>query len=123
MQKTANHANPGVAERADKWIGEEQPITLDRALSVLRRNQLRLSETGVVHAGVFGSVARGEAGTGSDLDVLIEVDRSKVRSIYDYCEVRLAISDLFSGRADVVERRSLRDSLKERILAEVVSAF
>ena len=123
MQKTANHANPGVAERAEKWGGEEQPIALDRALSVLRHNQPRLSEMGVVHAGVFGSVARGEAGTSSDLDVLVEVDRTKVRSIYDYCEVRLAISDLFGGRADVVERRSLRDSLKERILAEVVGAF
>jgi uncharacterized protein len=123
MQKTANHANPGVAERADKWVGEEQPIALDRALSVLRHNQPRLSEMGVVHGGVFGSVARGEAGASSDLDVLIEVDRTKVRSIYDYCEVRLAIGDLFGGRADVVERRSLRDSLKGRILAEVVGAF
>ena len=123
MRKTANHTSRGVAERANNWVGEERPIALDRALSVLRHNQPRLSEIGVVHAGVFGSVARGEAGTSSDLDVLIDVDRAKVRSIFDYCEVRLAISDLFGGRADVVERRSLRESLKKRILAEVVGAF
>lgn len=78
---------------------------------------------GVVHAGIFGSVARGEAGKASDLDILIDVDRTKVRSIFDYCEVRLAISDLFDGRADVVERKSLRESLRERIVAEVVGAF
>jgi predicted nucleotidyltransferase len=78
---------------------------------------------GVIHAGIFGSVARGEAGKGSDLDVLIDVDRTMVRSIFDYCEVRLAIADLFGGRADVVERKSLRERLRERILAEVVGAF
>jgi len=78
---------------------------------------------GVVHAGVFGSVARGDAGAESDLDVLVVLDDSKIVTIYDYCSVRLAISDLFGGRADVVERKSLRPRLKDRIIAEVVDAF
>lgn len=123
MRRAANSSKRGVAEGARKWIGEKRPIALDRALSILRDHRARLSAMGIVHAGVFGSVARGEAGPKSDLDVLVDVDRSKVRSIYDYCEVRLAISDLFDGRADVVERKSLRPRLKERILAEVVGAF
>ncbi|MFO0989886.1 MAG: nucleotidyltransferase domain-containing protein [Alphaproteobacteria bacterium] len=121
MQKAANH--PGVAERAEKWVGKERPISLDRALSVLRMNQSRLAEMGVVHAGIFGSVARGEAGPESDLDVLVVLDDSKVVTIYDYCGVRLAISDLFGGNADVVERKALRPRLKDRIIAEVVDAF
>jgi uncharacterized protein len=123
MGRTANGSKRGVAERAGRWVGEKRPIALDRALSILRNHRARLSAMGVIHAGVFGSVARGEAGPSSDLDVLVDVDRAIVRSIYDYCEVRLAISDLFDGRADVVERKSLRPRLEERILAEVVGAF
>src|SRR5581483_2675187 len=71
------------------------PIALADALETLRANRTALEELGVVHAGVFGSVARGEAGPKSDVDVLVDVDRRKVRSIYDYCDVRLAVSDLF----------------------------
>jgi hypothetical protein len=123
MRKTANRSKRGVAERTRKWVGQKRPLGLDRALSILRNHRAQLSDMGVLHAGVFGSVARGEGRSNSDLDVLIDVDRAKVRSIYDYCEIRLAISDLFDGRADVVERKSLRPTLAEQILAEVVGAF
>ncbi len=123
MRKAANISKRGVSERARKWTGERRPIALDRALAILRSHRARLSEIGVLHAGVFGSVARGEARKRSDVDVLVDVDRTKVRSIYDYCDIRLAIGDLFGGRADVVERRSLRPALEQRILAEVVDAF
>jgi uncharacterized protein len=123
MGRTANSSKRGVAERARRWVGEKRSTTLDRALAKLREHRARLSAMGVVHAGIFGSLARGEAGPKSDLDVLVDVDRSKVRSIYDHCEVRLAVSDLFDGWADVVERKSLRPRLKGQILAEVVGAF
>jgi hypothetical protein len=99
------------------------PIVLEDALAVLRAHKAELAAIGVIHAGVFGSVARGTATADSDLDVLVVLDDLKVVTIYDYCGVRLAISDLFGGRADVVERKSLRPRLKDRILAEVVDAF
>lgn len=123
MGRTANSSRRGIAERARSCVGEKGSTPLDRALEKLREHRAQLSAMGVVHAGIFGSVARGEAGPKSDLDVLVDVDRSKIRSIYDYCEVRLAISDLFDGRADVVERKSLRPGLEARILWEVVGAF
>jgi hypothetical protein len=37
--------------------------------------------------------------------------------------VRLAISDLFGGHADVVERNSVRESHAPRIMSELINAF
>ncbi len=48
--------------------------TLDEALSRLRAHADELRGRGVLHAAVFGSVARGEAREDSDVDVLIELD-------------------------------------------------
>jgi predicted nucleotidyltransferase len=123
MRKAANISKRGVAERAGKWVGARRPTALDSAIAILRNHRERLSAMGVLHVGIFGSVARGEERPKSDVDVLVDVDRTKIRSIYDYCEVRLAIRDLFGGRADVVERQSLRPRLQQRILSEVVDAF
>jgi predicted nucleotidyltransferase len=115
MNEVARKLKSGKARRA--------PVALDDALRTLRAHRVALEGMGVVHAGIFGSVARGEASPESDLDVLVVLDDSKVVTIYDYCGVRLAISDLFGGKADVVERKALRPRLKDRIIAEVVDAF
>jgi predicted nucleotidyltransferase len=37
----------------------------------------------LAHAAVFGSVARGEAGTGSNIDVLVERDDSLPMGIFE----------------------------------------
>jgi predicted nucleotidyltransferase len=58
-------------------------LRLDDALRTLRAHRAELERIGVVHAGVFGSVARGEAGPESDLDALVVLDDSKVVSVYD----------------------------------------
>jgi hypothetical protein len=112
-----------IARKSKSSKAKRAPLALDDALRTLRAHRAELEGMGVIHAGIFGSVARGEAGPKSDLDVLVVLDDSKVVSIYDYCGVRLAISDLFDGKADVVERKALRPRLKDRIIAEVVDAF
>lgn len=112
-----------IARKSKSSKAKSEPLALDDALRTLRAHRAELEGMGVIHAGIFGSVARGKAGPKSDLDVLVVLDDSKVVSIYDYCGVRLAISDLFGGKADVVERKALRPRLKDRIIAEVVDAF
>ncbi|MGU3666312.1 nucleotidyltransferase family protein [Methylobacterium sp. A49B] len=44
------------------------------ALDILRANEAELRRRGVLHAALFGSVARGEAHAESDVDVMIEID-------------------------------------------------
>jgi uncharacterized protein len=100
-----------------------RPITLDEALATLRRNRDALVAAGIVHAGVFGSVARGEAGAASDLDVVVEFDSARVPGIWDVSGASLAVQDLFDCTVDVIDRTALRPGIKSRVLSETVDAF
>ena len=78
---------------------------------VLRRH-------GVVRAGIFGSIARGDATAASDVDVL--VDFSGRKSLLDLVALRTELSTLLGRKADVLTYGSLNHRLRANILAEEV---
>lgn len=97
--------------------------TLDTVLEALRAHEGELRRLGVSHAAVFGSVARGEARTGSDIDVLVELDRDRPMGIFQYARLKLYINEVLDGAGDVVNRGTLKPLLRDSILRDVVHAF
>jgi len=73
---------------------------------------------GVIRAGVFGSLARGEAKEGSDIDFLVEFEKG--RSLVDLAGLRVDLRDLLKRDVDVATPNSLHPKLRDRILGEVV---
>lgn len=103
-------------------------LRLDDALRVLKEHEAELRRRGVLHAGVFGSVARGEASAISDVDVLIELDETKPLDLFDYANIKLFVAGLFGvdsldGPIAVVNRKTLKPLLREQVLKEAVDAF
>jgi predicted nucleotidyltransferase len=96
---------------------------LQKALETLRSHENDLRRLRVSYAAVFGSVARGEVGAGSDVDVLVELDEDHPIGIYEYARVKLYISELFDGSGDVVNRRTLKPLLRTNILNDAIHAF
>jgi uncharacterized protein len=68
---------------------------------------------------LFGSVARGDDRTGSDLDIL--VDFTDEASLLDEVGLRLALSDLLRLDVDVVATDALSGDIRERVLREAVA--
>lgn len=89
-------------------------------LLVSRRSQiLRLAaEHGASNIRVFGSVARGEADSESDIDLM--VDLAPGRSLFDLGGLVMDLQDLLGCEVDVVTERGLRDRLRERVLQEAM---
>lgn len=78
----------------------------------------RLIELGVAKLGVFGSVVRGEAREGSDLDVLVEF--SPGRKTFDsFCETAEVLEQAVGRRVDLVTTEALSPHLAKHILREV----
>jgi predicted nucleotidyltransferase len=68
---------------------------------------------------IFGSVARGTAQDGSDVDVLIRMDRG--RSLLDLIGFEQALADALGLRVDVVTENSLHPMLRSTILTEALA--
>lgn len=66
---------------------------------------------------VFGSVARGEAGPGSDVDLLYELaqGRSLGWGIEDLLQ---DLADLFGRPVDLVSRKALHPLIRDQVLAD-----
>jgi predicted nucleotidyltransferase len=67
---------------------------------------------------VFGSVARGEAGPDSDVDLLVDLDED--RSLFDQLALRQEIEDLLGRKVDLVTEQSIYWLLRRRILKEAI---
>ncbi len=83
---------------------------------------LQLRARGVAGASIFGSVARGEATAGSDVDVLIELD-PKAQLGFSYFTLPQYFAEILEAPADVVSRRAIKPYVRERILQDAVRAF
>jgi len=99
------------------------PVSLSQVLSTLQQHEAELRRHGVCHAAVFASVARNESHANSDIDVLVDLDPQRPMGLFEYSRVRLYISELLGGSADVVSRKTLRPLLKDAILRDAVNVF
>jgi len=100
-----------------------QPITRDRVIATLRAHEPELRARGVVHAALFGSLARGEAGLASDIDLMIDLLPDAPIGLFEYVAITQFLEDLFPTRVDVAERRGLKPLVKPYAERDAIYAF
>jgi predicted nucleotidyltransferase len=95
-------------------------MTREEILETLRRSREELRrDFGVQSMALFGSAARGDAGPSSDIDVLIDVERTI--SLFQLVALQLRLQELLDApKVDVVLREAIFPPLRERILAEAL---
>jgi uncharacterized protein len=94
-----------------------------RILRLLRAHRDDLEKIGVRHADIFGSVARGEERSDSDVDILVDLDPAVVRDLFAYSRVQRTLQDLIGLPVDVAQRGRLRDEMKADISRDSINAF
>ncbi len=98
-------------------------MTRDDVLTVLRQHRTELEAQGVTHAALFGSLARGEQGPDSDIDIMVEINPDAHIGAWGLSGVILYIQDLFEYAVDVSERRALRTHVRPSAERDAVYAF
>jgi uncharacterized protein len=100
-------------------------VSATPSLEMLRARRdeiLRVAaEYGASNVHVFGSVARGDIDTDSDVDVLVDlaVDSEGFAYFGRLEDLRRALSELLGRDVDVVDRAALR-RMRERVLRDAV---
>lgn len=86
----------------------------------LQEYQADLEQLGVASLAIFGSAARGEAGSESDVDLLIEFSRPV--GLFHFLEVKEFLERVLGRRVDLVTKAALKPQLREVILEEAIDA-
>ena len=95
----------------------------DAVIAILRAHRDELEQLGVKHAGVFGSVARGEAGPQSDIDIAIDLDEERLPGVYMYVSIVRRIEGMFDAACDVIDRRVAAPFMAAGLSADLIDAF
>ncbi len=94
----------------------------DTAISLLKTHEGELRRLGVQHLWLFGSTARGEARTDSDVDLFFDHEWGAL-SLFDIMEVQEVTARILGCETDVMTRRSLHPVLRDRIEASALMVF
>lgn len=91
--------------------------TRDDILRLLAEKRDAIRNFGVKQIGVFGSFARGQQRNNSDVDILVDMERSTFDS---YMDLLFFLEDLFGRKVDLVEKRTIRPIIRDRVLRETL---
>ena len=73
---------------------------------------------GAINVRIFGSTARGEDDSQSDIDFLVDLEPG--RSILDHASLLVELQQLLGPKVDVVSERGIKNRIRDRILREAV---
>ena len=91
----------------------------ERVLRVLRAHEAEIRAQGVTRLRMFGSMARGEAGPKSDVDLIADIDRGVKFSLIQYF-----LADLVGRKVEVgTSLVNARPRIRQRIEGDLVEVF
>lgn len=94
-------------------------MSIDQLLKVKRAEILAIaSKHGAYNVRVFGSVARGEANSDSDVDFLVEIEPG--RNLLDRIALIQELEDLLGRKVDVAKPENLHEYIRNQVLQEAV---
>jgi uncharacterized protein len=96
-------------------------------IATLRAHETELRRLGVTSLSLFGSAARGDGRTGSDIDVAVKLDRDAIPHGFRYIgrleELRERLAGLLGAPVDVVPEPAPKPRFQQQIDRDRVLAF
>ncbi len=90
-------------------------------IKLLKIHSPELKEYGVSTIAVFGSIARDEATTESDVDILVDFDRPV--GLFHFVRLKSYLEAMLDKPVDLVTKAALKQQLKAEILKEAIYAW
>jgi len=95
----------------------------EHVIKILQENRMTLAQFKVRSLSLFGSVARGEAGPDSDVDVLVEFEPGAQIGLFALARLQRYLQEILGSEVDLAIPDALHKALKKDILEEAVHAF
>lgn len=79
-----------------------QPELISKMSQILKKND-------VVYAGIFGSYAKNKQSNESDIDLLIEFNPAKKKTLFDMVDIQYELQAILDKKVDLVTKTSLNN--------------
>ena len=77
-----------------------------------------LKDAGVKRSSLFGSVVRGEAKRGSDIDILIEPPKGM--SLFDLVDLQQKLERAIGRKVDLGEYSTIKPRIRQKVLSQQI---
>ncbi len=94
----------------------------DEILEKLRADRPTLDEYGVTVIGIFGSVARGEEGPESDVDLVVDFAKDSTPGLFKLVGLKLHLEKLLGAPVDLVTPGSPNRRIDEALKRDAIYA-
>ena len=95
----------------------------ETVIATLKAHEAELRGLGIRRLSLFGSVARGEAGPDSDVDLAAELDRSRRIGLFEYGGMAHRLEELVGTRVDLITEPIGKERLRRRVEQDRVLVF
>lgn len=95
----------------------------DTVIARLRAHEHELKSAGLMSIRLFGSVARGEAGPDSDVDLMARIDKARCRTLFDYAGVEGRLAEILNVHVDLAPEDLMHEPVKAAAEREAVLVF
>ncbi len=96
-------------------------MKLAEVLELVRSHQTQLQKLGVISLDLFGSVARDQAHAQSDVDFLVEPEKSV--GFFEFFRIKRYLEDVLERPIDLGTADALKEHLREPVLEEAIRVF
>jgi uncharacterized protein len=95
-------------------------VTSKQVQERLANMRTELASLGVRSLDLFGSVARGDSGPDSDVDLLVEF--AEPIGLFHFFRVQKRLEQVLGRRVDLVMRNAVKRQLRARVFGEAIRA-
>jgi len=96
-------------------------MSKDKIIKKIREELPKLKkEYPIKTLGIFGSVARGDDTSTSDVDILVEFYENKTIDLFEFIDLEENLAELLGKKVDLVTKRALKPAIKHYILNDLI---
>lgn len=95
----------------------------DHVLTTLRAHEQGLKAAGILHLRLFGSVARNEPSSISDVDLMADFDPSKTFTLVTMAHLENRLTDILGVKVDLSSLDSMKEPVRSQAIGEAILVF
>ncbi len=95
----------------------------EEAISKLKAQEAELRNAGLSGLYLFGSIARGDHRSDSDIDLACDIDDAARIGLFGFAGIMLRLEESLASKVDLVPLRAMRPRIRAKAEKDMVQVF